>query len=288
MTERSPWMGVALLAAPTLCVLAIRFSITALENVLKEDLVAQAVIHGLALLLGIVMFMRYRVVADHEFHRSSAIKNLSKMYQMEDRGLWSKGDSALERLEMQARAPTKGRAGIRMQHRMSGSIADLNKERDELELKEGDARMDIDVHVEGVATIVDDALAGETAGTGDSGAVSARAEASAQRRLATELAKQERVRAKQERNAEKAALKAEKAEAKAAKSEAKAAAKAEAARAKKSAKAASRGTWATTEASTEWAGPATTPQTRSVTSCKECETVNNSDTAYCSNCGAFL
>ena len=72
------------------------------------------------------------------------------------------------------------------------------------------------------------------------------------------------------------------------KSEAKAAAKAEAAHAKKSAKAASRGTWATTEASTEWDGPATTPQTRSVTSCKECETVNTSDTAYCSNCGAFL
>ena len=288
MTERSPWMGVALLAAPTLCVLAIRFSITALENVLKEDLVALVVIHGLAILLGLVMFMRYRVVEDHEYHRSSAIKSLSKMYQMEDRGLWSKGDSALERLEMQARAPTKGRAGIRMQNRMAGSIADLNKERDELELKEGDARMDIDVHVEGVATIVDDAVVSGSHESESASVVSARAEASAQRRLATELAKQERARAKETKSAEKAALKAEKAEAKAAKSEAKATAKAEVTRAKKAAKAASRGTWATTEASTEWAGPATTPVTRSVISCKECDTVNNSDTAYCSNCGAFL
>ena len=141
MTERSPLIGIALLFAPTLCVGALRFGLPNIETLLKEDLIAQAIIHGLAILIGIVMFLRYRVVEDHEYHRSSAIKNLSSMYRLEDKGLWNRGDDALDRLETRARNQPKGRAGLRFQQRMTGKVSDLNKEQSELNLDRDDSRI---------------------------------------------------------------------------------------------------------------------------------------------------
>ena len=162
MTERSPLIGVALLFAPTLCVGALRYGLPNIETLLKEDLIAQAIIHGLAILLGIVMFLRYRVVEDHEYHRSSAIKNLSSMYRLEDKGLWNRGDDALDRLEAQAHNQPKGRAGLRFQQRMTGKVSDLNKEQSELNLDRDDSRMEVDVQVEGMAPIVDSEVIDET------------------------------------------------------------------------------------------------------------------------------
>ena len=68
-------------------------------KLLKQDLIAQAIIHTIAVILGIIMYLKYRVVEDHEYHRSNAIKRLSSMYRLEEKGLWSRGDSALEKLE---------------------------------------------------------------------------------------------------------------------------------------------------------------------------------------------
>ena len=92
MAERSPLISMALLFAPTVCVVALRFGLPNIEELLIEDIIAQVVIHSLAIILGIIMYLKYRVVEDHEYHRSSAIKGLSKMYKMEDKGLWGRGD----------------------------------------------------------------------------------------------------------------------------------------------------------------------------------------------------
>ena len=298
MTERSPMIGVALLLAPTLCVGALRFGLPNIEVLLKQDLVAQAIIHGLAILLGIVMFLRYRVVEDHEYHRSSAIKNLSSMYRMEDKGLWNKGDAALERLEAQARSQPKGRAGLRFQQRMQGSVSGLNKEGSELELHRDDQRMEVDVQVEGMTPIVDAQVADQADSGKLTGTLGASAEASAQRRLNAELARREREAARSERKPAKAAAKADKAAAKAAakaeKAEAKAAAKQAAIEAKaaksgkkgKGAKAAAMAWEADDE--NQWATPVPSSLAKSVISCQECGAVNSSGSAYCSSCGAFL
>lgn len=294
MTERSPMIGVALLLAPTLCVGALRFGLPNIEVLLKQDLVAQAIIHGLAILIGIVMFLRYRVVEDHEYHRSSAIKNLSSMYRLEDKGLWNKGDAALERLEAQARSQPKGRAGLRFQQKMQGSVSGLNKEQSELELDRDDERMDIDVAVEGLATIVDAQVASTEQSAKLSGTLGASAEASAQRRLSKELARREKDAVRNQRQASKQAAKEEKAAAKAEKAEAKAAAKQAAleAKAAKSGKAgraakAAAMAWEASE-DNQWATPVPSSLAKSVISCQECGAVNSSGTAYCSSCGAFL
>ena len=287
MAQRSPLISAGLLLAPTICVVALRFGLPNIEELLKQDLIAQAIIHTIAVILGIIMYLKYRVVEDHEYHRSSAIKGLSSMYRLEDKGLWSRGDSALEKLETQARSEPKGRAGLRFQKRMSGRISDLNKEGSELELDSEDSRMDVDVQVEGVSYNSDTNATQSEEDNKPAGALGASAEASAQRRLAKELARREKQVAKDEKRAIKQAKKEAKAAAKAEKIAAKAAAKAEKAAAKKSKSASSETNWDAMEDS-QWQPAAPSSIAQSVISCQECGAVNNSGTAYCSSCGAFL
>jgi len=287
MAQRSPLISAGLLLAPTICVIALRFGLPNIEELLKQDLIAQAIIHTIAVILGIIMYLKYRVVEDHEYHRSSAIKGLSSMYRLEEKGLWSRGDSALEKLEAQARSEPKGRAGLRFQKRMSGRVSDLNKEGSELELDSEDSRMDVDVQVEGVSYNSDTKATQSEDENKPAGALGASAEASAQRRLAKELARREKQVVKDEKNAIKLAKKEAKAAAKAEKIAAKAAAKAEKAAAKKSKSASSETNWDAMEDS-QWQPEVPSSIAQSVISCQECGAVNNSGTAYCSSCGAFL
>ena len=287
MAQRSPLISAGLLLALTICVVALRFGLPNIEELLKQDLIAQAIIHTIAVILGIIMYLKYRVVEDHEYHRSSAIKGLSSMYRLEEKGLWSRGDSALEKLEAQARSEPKGRAGLRFQKRMSGRVSDLNKEGSELELDSQDSRMDVDVQVEGVSYNSDTKATQSEDENKPAGALGASAEASAQRRLAKELARREKQDAKDEKNAIKLAKKEAKAAAKAEKIAAKAAAKAEKAAAKKSKSASSETNWDAMEDS-QWQPEVPSSIAQSVISCQECGAVNNSGTAYCSSCGAFL
>jgi hypothetical protein len=237
------------------------------------------------------MFLRYRVVEDHEYHRSSAIKNLSSMYRLEDKGLWNRGDDALDRLETQAHNQPKGRAGLRFQQRMTGKVSDLNKEQSELNLDRDDSRMEVDVQVEGMAPVVDSEVIDETDPGKLSGTLGASAEASAQRRLNKEIARREKDAIRSERQSAKLAAKEAKAAAKAEKAAAKAEAK-EAARAAKAAKksggrAAAEATW-DAPPDDQWSTPVPSSLAKSVISCQECGAVNSSGTAYCSSCGAFL
>ncbi|MCH2441582.1 MAG: zinc ribbon domain-containing protein [Candidatus Thalassarchaeum sp.] len=287
MVQRSPMISAGLLLAPTLCVVALRFGLPNIEVLLKGDLLAQAIIHGIAIILGIIMYLRYRVVEDHEYHRSSAIKGLSNMYRLEDKGLWSRGDAALEKLEAQARTKPRGRAGIRFKQRMGGSISDLNKEGTELELNIEDSRMDIEVDVQGRATPNETNSAESEDSSKLTGTLGVSAEASAQRRLAKELARREKQAAREEKRAIKQAAKEAKAAAKAEKAAVKAAAKAEKAAAKRAANPPSNQTnW--DEEDKQRLPPIPSSIAQSVISCQECGAVNNSGTAYCSSCGAFL
>ncbi len=281
MADRSAGMGVALLLAPTVGVIAIRFGIPALEEVLKEDLLSLFAIHGVAIFLGVIMFMRYRVVEDHEYHRSSAIKNLRKMYKMEDKGLWSKGDAAVERLEEKAKAKPKGRAALLRQARITGRISDLNSEGQEMELDESDERMNIEVSVEGMVQNKNSENQNLGSNETNTGFFARRAEASAQRRLNRENSRLER---KAEKEAKRAAKRSQK--------EAKEAAKAEKRSLKKNLKNSNRAAkkdpiW-DSEEENQWSAPLPSSLAKSVVTCKECGGVNNTGVSYCISCGAFL
>ena len=164
VSERSSVLGAALLVAPTLCLVAIRFALTTLEEVLSEDPILLYSLHGAALAIGLIMFVRYRKVEDHEYHRSQAIRKLSKTYSREDKGLWEKGDSAIEKLETKAKSPKKGRAAMRSMQLQKGSIGSLNQERREEEIS--DEEDETRSRNQGISTIVDEQAISKSKGPG--------------------------------------------------------------------------------------------------------------------------
>ena len=152
MSERSSAISLALLFAPTLCVLAIRFGLPALEEVISEDYALEISIHAFALLLGALMLYRYLRVEDHEYHRSRAIRRLSRTYKSEDRGLWDeKSDRALQKLEIKANTSNR-RISTKVAKRMTGKVGNLNTEMDESEV---DDDYKAEVRVSGLQTITD-------------------------------------------------------------------------------------------------------------------------------------
>ena len=126
-------MSFALVASPSLCLLAIRLGIPTFSEALSNDLVAELGLHIFALLIGVAMVYRYRFIEDHEYHRSKAIDRLSKTYRHEDRGLWEKGDLAIQRLEAKAYADFKGKRAVLAREKMQSNIGVLNREAKEVE-----------------------------------------------------------------------------------------------------------------------------------------------------------
>ena len=86
---------------------------------------------------------------------------------------------------------------------MGGRISDLNKEGSELELDSTDSRMDVDVQVEGVSYNSDTNSAQQEEIKKPASALGASAEASAQRRLAKELARREKQSLKKRKESKK-------------------------------------------------------------------------------------
>ena len=184
MAQRSPMLGAALLLAPTLCVVALRYGSEALEEVISQDDTLRYSIHGAAALVGVVMFMRYRKVKDHEFHRSRAIRKLSRTYSREDRGLWDKGDAAIKRMEARANSPQTGRSALKAQALKSGTVGSLNTERSEEDIGEfGETPQP----ATGISTMVDEEAVAEPKRPGTlsrmSDAINRRLDASAERRM---------------------------------------------------------------------------------------------------------
>ncbi len=91
----------ALLVVPIIVAGLIGRIIPAIDLLLVETW--QIVIYyAFALLIGVILFRRSRTEKDHEFHRVKNIKKLRKAYVAEDRGLWTKADSAMAQLERDA------------------------------------------------------------------------------------------------------------------------------------------------------------------------------------------
>ena len=163
VSDRSPVLAVALLLAPNLCLVALRLSSAALEEILSEDTFLMYSMHGVALAIGLIMFLRFRKVEDHEYHRSQAIRKLSRTYSREDKGLWEKGDSAIEKLETRAKVPKKGRSALRVKALEKGKIGSLNQERKEEEIPDED---NPEPRNQGISTIVDEQAVTKPKGPG--------------------------------------------------------------------------------------------------------------------------
>ena len=136
---------------PNIIVIAFRTLSPELDEALANDDLGEILIHLSALAIGIILAFRYSRVRDHEFRRSKAIDDLSRTYKMEDKGLWEKGEVAIQRLEARAHSDFKGRKASRSRMRMQGSIGQLNRELEELEHNEDES--DYSVSVDGIEII---------------------------------------------------------------------------------------------------------------------------------------
>ena len=252
MSNRTPAISLALLLAPTMCIVAIRFGIPALDEVITNDLILEASLHIIALCLGLFMLSRYIRVEDHEYHRSNAIKRLSKTYRKEDRGLWDeKSDKAIQRLESKINSPNR-RVSSKVSRRMSGSVGTLNTEMEENEVEAG---YEAEVRVSGMQTIVDDEAI-EKSDTRQSRIsvskfISSSLDKSAERRL-------QKIKKRQEKASSKAKKKGKK---------------------KKS---------ESSGGNSLWDAPVPSSNVKVVISCGQCGAVNNNDSQYCTSCGNYL
>ena len=145
MVQRSGLVSLALIMIPNIIVIAFRTLSPELDEALANDDLGQILTHFSATAIGIILAFRYSRVHDHEFRRSKAIDALSRTYKMEDKGLWEKGEVAIQRLEARAHSDFKGRKASRSRMRMQGSIGQLNRELEELEHNEDDSEYSVSV-----------------------------------------------------------------------------------------------------------------------------------------------
>jgi|TARA_B100000902_G_scaffold296585_1_gene283589 hypothetical protein len=224
----------------------------ALEEVISQDLILEVSIHIIALSLGALMLYRYLRVEDHEFHRSRAIRRLSKTYKSEDRGLWDeRSDRALEKLEMNANSSNR-RLSTKVNKRMSGKVGSLNTEMDESEV---DEEYVAEVRVSGLQTIVDEENLEEKidhkARFSISKLVNSFLDRSARRRLLKIKRKEEKSRIKNLEKSKKVSSKDQLSD-------------------------------------SPWGTKPSPTNSRAVQSCNQCGTINNSDSQYCTSCGNYL
>ena len=250
MAERSSTISGALLLTPTLCIVALRYGLPRINEVISNDIIIEISIHTIAIIFGLVMFSRYRVIEDHEYHRSATIKRLRKSYSQEDKGLWDKSEIAIKKLEEQSSEHLKGRKGALIQAKMSGNIGSLNAESSEVEV-DADEEIEVVTHHKNVGTIIDEAIIEKNKSKSSKSFLSKKLEKSALKRL------------------EKKRLKAAKKEIK-----------------KSNSKPKVKGYSQSDE--NQWDVSSKTQLTPTVTSCKECGTLNNSNNPYCTSCGTYL
>ncbi len=128
MSNRSGFVSIALLLLPTIILVAFRTLAPEFNDALSNDTSDQIIVHSTGIILGIFLVYRYSRVFDHEYQRSKTIESLSKIYKLEDKGLWEKGEVAIQRLEARAFSEFKGRKASKSRQRMQGKIGQLNRE----------------------------------------------------------------------------------------------------------------------------------------------------------------
>ncbi len=148
MAQRSEAVSAALLLLPNIFLISFRIFSPELNEALSNDRTSEIGVHFVAIIFGLFLMWRYRFIDDHEYRRSKAIDDLSRTYKLEDKGLWEKGDAAIQKLEARAYADFRGRKGNVAMKRMQSSIGELNRESREVE--QSTEKSDYPILVDGV------------------------------------------------------------------------------------------------------------------------------------------
>ena len=100
-----------LLFTPALVLNALRFIVTPLGDMMAVSTNLDIGLHVGAFGIGYLLFRRTRIVRDHEWQRSRAIKSVGTHFKAEDSGVWEKDFVMDTQLSAEAQANLKGQVG---------------------------------------------------------------------------------------------------------------------------------------------------------------------------------
>ena len=103
--------AVILLLTPILVLNALRFLVTPLGEMMSVSPMLDMSLHVVSLGIGIVLFRKTRIVRDHEWQRSRAVKSVGGHFKAEERGVWEKDIHMDTQLSDEAEANLKGQVG---------------------------------------------------------------------------------------------------------------------------------------------------------------------------------
>ena len=93
---------------PALVLNALRFIVTPLGNMMSVSPMLDIGLHVCAFGVGFILFRRTRIVRDHEWRRSRAVKSVSGHFKAEDSGVWEKDIVMDTQLSAEGQANLKG------------------------------------------------------------------------------------------------------------------------------------------------------------------------------------
>ena len=131
-----------LLALPPIIFVALHQVIPAIGEHLLSGVIAIGIYYCVGISIGIFLFLKSRVVRDHEWHRRKHIKKLQRDYAAEDRGVWSKADIAMRDLEADAVGAEDGNLSRMALLKLDGNIGNLTAEKETAEIEKEEDKLD--------------------------------------------------------------------------------------------------------------------------------------------------
>ena len=104
--------SLVLLFTPVLVLNALRFIVDPLGDMMSVSLYLDIGLHVGALGVGYFLFRKTRMVRDHEWQRSRAIKSVGNHFKAEDSGVWEKDVVMETQLSPEAQASLSGHVGV--------------------------------------------------------------------------------------------------------------------------------------------------------------------------------
>lgn len=117
-------------ALPILVMAMIHLTVTPLREMFSVEPILMYVFYAGALVVGLFLLRRTSQVKDHEYHRSQVMKEMKKVYQAEEEGVWQ--SNAILGSELSAEAQLK----------LKGQVGTIDSEAPEMNLGEDD-RVDV-------------------------------------------------------------------------------------------------------------------------------------------------
>lgn len=116
--------SIILLLTPALVLNALRLIVTPLGDMMEVSIIFDVILHVIAIGIGFVLFRKTRVVRDHEWQRSQAVKSVGVHFKAEDKGVWDKDITMETQLSAEAEANLKGQ--------VSGMVGSITTGEDEI------------------------------------------------------------------------------------------------------------------------------------------------------------